>query len=333
MLCFVPIVVLILLFGIYLNVSLSTTSQNHSGSTTTIRDFGASIETTDTSLGLRLQLSENSSIIPSQDAINFSFSLWNTLPYPNNVTTSSNWAVQGLAAGPCRNFYTPIGIAVYRGYYHGNNISSASPLPVWAAVECIVGMPINYSSYSLLPDSDSGNYEAFYLAYQSQQVSTGWFPVTLSDYAVIYAANQDFGFNTLGSSQASVYTVAVGDEWGQLAELHFQVVPSNNLPIVGNFLAAPYHGSFCSENGNPIPCNTDEFSDALILNCGSQAATATGCTVQYSFQITAWYPYVGQAGEPASANCKFVIPSDSEYSPGYGQCISVNSTAFAISPM
>ncbi len=340
-----PIIVLILLFGIYLNVSLSGTAIQNNGSSTTTKDynFGSSAEAANDSLGLELQISENSSVIPSQDAINISFSLWNALSKPNNFTTSNDWVVQGLEAGPCQNFYSPIGIAVYRGYYDENNVSAANPLPIWAVVECIasyifngttiVGLPLNYSSYSLFPNSNVGYYEAYYTEYNSQNISEGWFPTTLGGYSIVYASSSGAGFNSLGSSQPYIYTVAVGDEWGQLALLHFQVVPSNNLPIVGSFLAAPSTSYGCSENGTPVPCETGEFSQALILNCASQAATQSGCTFQQVFTITVWYPLFGQPGEPEGANCKFDVPGDSVYSPGWGQCIPVNSTAFAISPI
>jgi hypothetical protein len=41
------------------------------------------------------------------------------------------------------------------------------------------------------------------------------------------------------------------------------------------------------------------------------------------------YPYIGQQGEPATANCMFSVPGDT-ISP-YAHCFMVNSTAFAIS--
>ena len=118
--------------------------------------------------------------------------------------------------------------------------------------------------------------------------------------------------------------------------LHFSVVASDNLPEVGSFLA---NGGGCAENNNPVPCVTSGFSQAFIFNCAAQAASASGCTAQVpssgpwsatSYTITVWYPYSGQPGEPAGANCMFSVPGDTA-SP-YAYCFMVNATAFALSP-
>jgi len=218
---------------------------------------------------------------------------------------------------------------------------------VWAVVECIVeGVSIgnqyyglsSITSYSLLPGSDNGTYAGYYVvSYTPQTLAKGVFATQIVAQATIYAANATglVSYNSLPSSLPANYTLVAGDEWGQLTLLHFSVVASNNLPQVGSFLSNGKEGA-CTENGNPVPCITSEFSQAFIFNCATQAATASGCTAQVpsslgaSYTITVWCPYAGQPGEPTGDNCKFSVPGDT--SPPYAYCFMVNATAFALSP-
>jgi hypothetical protein len=297
-------------------------------------------------------LSVNSTTIPSEDAISISTSIVNTLPTINNLTASNDWAIQGLTLGNCNygdstnKLFAPAGIDVFRGYYGMNNLSAGNPLQIWAVIGCpvdyafngtgIAGQLQNITSYSFLPGNDSGYYSAYYST--STKIVKGVFPTRMVNDGTFYAANSTgppMFFNSLGSSLPSEYTIAAGDEWGQIVLLHFAVTQSNNLPTVGEFLSSPSSGG-CTVNGIPVPCVTSEFSQAIIFNCASAAAASAGCTVQLtsgmgSFTITVWYPYVNQIDEPSSANCMFNVP-DYTSSP-YGYCFLVNSTAFALSPI
>jgi hypothetical protein len=339
-----PIIIIALLFGVYVGLIVPTST------TSSVRYFGfpSTAETTNSTLGLKLVLSANSTTIPSEDSINLFVSVLNILPKVNNLTASTDWVIQGLRAGPCdydphndtAKLFNPVGIAIFNGYYNVHNISSALPLPIWATVSCpvphafngseIVGVLDNISSYSLFPKNDSGFYTAYYSPNFALPAIKGEFATQINDESAIYAANST-GFSpydSLLSSLPSVYTVAAGDEWGQFVLLHFQVVPSNNLPKVGEFLSSTGE---CAENGFPVPCITYEFSQAFIFNCASEATTTSGCTTQVtSYTIIVWYPYVNQTNEPASANCMFSVKGYT--SSPYGHCFSVNSTAFALSP-
>jgi hypothetical protein len=321
------------------------TMQTTIGRSTTM-SFVASpetVETTNSTLGLELSLSVNSTMIPSEDAIIVSASIFNTLPTVNNLTASSDWPVQYLLSGPCdygNKTLFPAGIAAFSGYYGVNNISSASPIGIWATIECPIqsvlwginadDQLINISSYSLLPKNDSG-YFAYYASSQtvpgvsSMQLSTGG--ITISANNVTFPSHF---YNSLLSSLPGTYTLVAGDEWGQMVLAHFQVVASNNLPIFGSFVAAPSGPSSCSVNGNPAFCITSEFSDAFLFNCAGAAATSSGCTVYTKYTITVWYPYVNQPNETKSANCKLSVQGDPN-SPYFGSCFMVNSTAFAVS--
>ncbi|HYC12133.1 MAG TPA: hypothetical protein VEC02_05675 [Nitrososphaerales archaeon] len=349
--------------------TLNTSSSSQSAGTTYIGP-GSSAESTNSSLGLRLTLSVNSTRILSQDVIIITASVQNTLPTANNLAASDNWAVGGLRSGPCdpgnstNKLFSPVGLGVFKGTYGLNNLSKAgSPLSVWAMVECLADLVFidnqsyglsSITGYSLLPGSDNGTYAAYYdvpgtppppscnsgvcrYTQTPENLARGVFPTTMVDQATIYAANStglDF-YDSLLSSLPANYTLVAGDEWGQLTLLHFTVVASNNLPQVGTFLAKT---GGCMENGNPVPCVTSDFSQALIFNCAAQAATTSGCATRASssgpwgssYAITVWYPYTGQPGEPAGDNCKYSAAGDT--GPPYGHCFMVNATAFALSP-
>jgi len=328
--------------------SVGTASSSLDAETSTAGP-GSATETANSSLGLELTLSVNSTMIPSEDAIGITTSVLNTLPTANNLTASNGWAIDGLSAGPCdlgnsvNKLFFPVGLVVFRGTYDLTNLSSAgNPFSPWELVECVsdgVSIGSQYyhlssiTSYSLLPRSDNGTYAGYYGV--SGSLAKGVFATRVVDQETINAANGTGFYNSLQSSLPANYTLVAGDEWGQVALLHFSVVASNNLPRVGSFLS---NGGGCSENNNPVPCTISELSQAFIFNCAVQAATASGCTVQVpssgpwgaSYTITVQYPDTGQPGEPAGDNCMFSVPGDTG-SP-YAYCFMVNATAFAMSP-
>jgi len=358
--------------GFYLS---QTVSPGPSSSTTVTTSSTSTFMSTTTaatsSLGLNLEMSVNATIIPSQKAITFNATVFNTLPTANNLTAADDWAVQGLSSGPCdpgngtNKLYSPIGFGVFRGTYGLGNISSAGrSLFVWAEIGCpadfvSVGSQYdnlqNITSYSLLPGSDNGTYAGYYVVPTSEPppvcksgvctytqaprtYAKGVFGVRMFAEDTVYAANGTGFYNSLDSAAPANYTLVAGDEWGQISVLHFEVVPSTNLPEVGNFLAS---GGACDENGNPAPCWTSDFPGAFIFNCAAEAATPAGCTTQVSsgvgnagspltnYTITVHYPDVGQPGEPASSNCMLSVPGITTTPWAY--CFMVNATAFAVS--
>ncbi len=321
-------------------------------------------ETTNSTLGLKLILSVNSTMIPSQDAISMNASILNTEPNVNNLTATDRFAIQGLSSGPCDpnhdadDLFSPVGFAVFRGSFGLNNLTSAGePVQAWAAIECpvsnvFIGTQIfvlhNITSYALplMTEANLGNAKENFSGYYvlptgstPQEFAKGVFPGEIEAEATIYAANGTGFYNSLDSSLPARYTLVAGDEWGQVVTLEFVVAPSSNLPRVGSFLASV---GACAENLNPAPCETSDFSQAFIFNCAAEAATSTGCTTQVpsglgdvgspltSYTITVWYPYADQPSEPGHANCMFSVKGDDIESP-YGYCFLVNSTSFAMS--
>ena len=303
--------------GFYFSQTLHS-SQTGTSSSTEFTQTGivSSTEVTNASLGLRLSLSVNATVIPSEDVIEINASVVNTRTTAINLTASDDWAAQGLTEGACNcgnatnKLFDPVGLDVFRGDYGMDNLSSAGqPINWWPLAECPVDgvqvgtqyLPLeNITSYSLLPGNDSGTFAGYYLASTSspppvcsggictysanvtRTYAKGVFPTRMGFEQTINAANGTEGFySSLGSSLPSNYTLVAGDEWGQLTLIHFQVVASNSIPKVGSFLTWGGCAASYRSNGTAYeePCTASELSGAHVFDCASAAASPSGCSV------------------------------------------------------
>jgi len=139
----------------------------------------------------------------------------------NNVSASSDWPVKGLSLSTCGPVNLPLGMAVFKGYFTRSNASSAKPLSLYQP-NGIYACPMilsGISQYSFYPQSSKA------------QV---WGSCTPEPCQVrdVSGSNEISGFwNTVPfvewSSRSTLtpgaYTVAAGDEWGQLVFLYFVV--------------------------------------------------------------------------------------------------------------
>ena len=232
-------------------VTLASSSQ---GTETTYTGPGSATETANSSsLGLKLTLSVNSTMIPSQDAIDITTSVLNTLPTANNLTASNAWAIGGLSAGPCdlgnstNKLFFPVGIGVFRGTYGLNNLSSAGSRfrcgPLWNVSPMASSVGNQYyalhsiTSYSLLPGSDNGTYAGYYAvpgtppppvcnsgvctytADTTESFAKGVIPNAdgrPGDASTPLTAPLDWATIHSGRPCPANYTLVAGDEWGQL---------------------------------------------------------------------------------------------------------------------
>lgn len=216
---FVPIIIIGLVLGIYLSLTVGSNNPivNYSS-------FTATAETANSTLGLELDLSVNSTTIQSGQAINVSVSITNTLQSLNNVSANLFWALPSLAnfsssPFPCPQWYS---FLVFSGYYTVSDISKASdPLylfPPGVEISC----PFRtFSQFIFHPLSSQFN------------TSTTNPP----DFDLVDNSNQTFsitGYYTTAQGYVTsngilppppfpqgVYTIVAGDEWGQLVLLHF----------------------------------------------------------------------------------------------------------------
>ena len=192
------ILVLILAAGAIL---LTRTSQEVSSSTTS-------------ALGLQLSVSLSSSQVKHGSSVKVTTDLSNVLSGPINLTGASRWPLPGLSLSACGRGILPYGISVMSGYYDKQNYSLGAPLSVFG--------PPPYTCFN--PDLYNAAYYAFD-GHSDVATAPGWgtlkmnFTLTTSGYWVQDAS----GSSTFRNFAPGVYTIACGDEWGDLVFVRFSV--------------------------------------------------------------------------------------------------------------
>lgn len=229
---FIPLIIIGLVFGVYLSASVgsgnqsTTTSFNYSG-------FATSAQTTNSTLGLKLLLTLNSTVLQSGQVLNISISIHNPLPNVNNVSGASDWALPVLQdfstqPVPCP-FY--VSFQIFNGYYTESNASTArSPLqlsPSGLAISCLA---LQRSYYLFQPLDDDAEFLVSTPPPSYLTLPMGTSRLVRGSFSA--ACCTSFGAITMIPVPPSsvlpfsvgVYTIAAGDEWGQLVLLHFAVV-------------------------------------------------------------------------------------------------------------
>ena len=204
-----------------------TTSYSSTSSTASIRSSSQT--------GLQLVISFNSTLIGTGDSVNLSVSARNILSTPNNKSSESDWALPALGQGfgPCTPLNnSPFRIAAFLGHYTMQNISQAKPLTVANPIGAYSCAEISQFVY-LVFQPNSSNVE-IYGCLGSSCLTQGPFQMNRSYFESYF---QDAGYYTNSSSEIGTttqsysyhilgvgdYTVAVGDEWGDLTLLYFTV--------------------------------------------------------------------------------------------------------------
>lgn len=172
-------------------------------------------------LGIRLDLSINSTSLKPGDKITITISENNLRLVPNEVRAASDWKLQGLSLGPCGTVNHPIGFAILKGNYTKDNISIGHPLQLYQPGVFHCPMILSgIDSYAFDPASNLANVvgsctpnPCFKLQIEDQALVAGSWSETLP-----FPGQASFHQFTPG-----VYTVAGGDEWGDLLVLNFTV--------------------------------------------------------------------------------------------------------------
>jgi hypothetical protein len=175
--------------------------------------------------GLVLTMLINTTSLKSNASLSFQVDEVNPTAHYINLSVSTNWLLSSIPLSfPCYNSHaggTPFGIAVFRGYYTLQNITSATNIKYIVDPAC----PVETSyivDYSVPPSS------LIQARWSDGGVTTMW-----PDSGVVYAINGGLvacdtnslcAVNSLGSSQPAGYTIVAGDEWGALLLFHFSVV-------------------------------------------------------------------------------------------------------------
>jgi hypothetical protein len=179
-------------------------------------------EITSSQNGLELQSTLNTTYLHSGKSILITVNELNTLQRTLNISKESNWAISGLTLSPCGTFPLPFGIEVFHGFYTQQNISAGSGLGLFApgtygcpgilAVSHYVFQPAG-SNVSIFAQGPNGTSSLCCYAHPGE-------PAPAADSLPISGYYSSGNFH---SFETGAYTVAAGDEWGELVLLHFVV--------------------------------------------------------------------------------------------------------------
>jgi len=208
--------------------------------------------------GIRLTLWTNSTELVVGQGLNVTLSVDNTLGSVNSVKPSSVWLMHGVPVAlwpPCY-FGLPAEAAVLPGNFTAQDISSVAN--VTFGYGCAEGVEVDHVIFQ--PNSDQVNLTGDYSVTGENQ-TLGPFQLSLSFTTRgswdLQNLSRQLNIPILGDQYPprppasvpftpGVYTVAVGDEWGQVALLHVTVVPSSAAVTV-NGLTCPVPAGYTSD--------------------------------------------------------------------------------------
>jgi hypothetical protein len=183
------------------------------------------------SAGLRLDLSVNSTTISAGQALSVAVSIHNTHTETNSVRPARDWKFSGvpIAMWPACYFDLPARIVVIKGYYSLEDLRNLASTPPYTCMEAVT---IDHVIFQ--PGSDLVNLTGPYSVTKSNQ-TLGPFSMglnfTTKGYWDLPSLSKALNTPILGEIEPAsiafvpgVYTVAVCDEWGQAAVVHFTVL-------------------------------------------------------------------------------------------------------------
>ena len=189
--------------------------------TTTTTSTQQTVQSTTNPEGLRLSLSVTPSEAYSVSSFNVSVSDFNVLAATNTPTIIESPTAGGtrLTLGPCSQL--PLGFGLWQGYYSAGNLSAAPPLSLFqpGVYSCPAEFSIAYFSFSPLSDN---------VSLYSPQPKSGNATVPTEMWTMPDAFEQSFsgywtGQGVFQQFQPGFYTLVGGDDYGQLAIVHFYI--------------------------------------------------------------------------------------------------------------
>lgn len=224
-------VIIVLAAGVTLleldsSVTTSSPSSGAQSSTSTaVTSLTTSTNVSGTSkLSLRLRI--NSTTLTVGQNLSVSISDFNSADTSENVSVAAKWPISNLTLYACGTLDFPFGVAIIKGNYDEGNLSSGATLQVVEGGPQSCQSGPNFTNYYFEPNSDKATLsggcvssssceQPFYMS-QTIVISgywTGGVPVPMEPTAP----------SILHPLQPGEYTVVGGDEWGEVAILHFVV--------------------------------------------------------------------------------------------------------------
>ena len=194
--------------------------------------------------GVKLLLSDNATTLVVGQTLNVNVSLFNSLPSMNTVATSKDWAFTGVpvALWPACYFGPAAYAVVLMGNYTLQDLRTV--VNVTMGIGCMEGVTVDHAVFQ--PSSIQANLTGRYSVTNANQ-TLGPFRLTVNFTTSGYwnlvkdskqgntplLSNPEFPQDQPNATPfvPGVYTVAVADEWGQAAILHFQVTPASGRQV------------------------------------------------------------------------------------------------------
>ena len=192
---------------------------------------------------LELLVSTNGTTIRAGQELAVTATLFNPSGQDYNISTSSQWPFNGLLmfsqSWPFCYFYSPFELLVLKGNFSVSGVmltvQSIGPNTT-SGMFCFEES--GYSSFRFEPSSDvvhvagsfsvGGRSSTSVIGPQNASITLStngyWDNNTLLSYPSSYTSSGNYSFLQAGHPFVEgVYTIAVGDEWGQLAVIHITV--------------------------------------------------------------------------------------------------------------
>lgn len=176
--------------------------------------------------GLLLTLTINTTEVRPDGAFGVGISEYNPTTHFVNMSKSNNWQLVGLSWGPCDGGTYPFGIAIFRGYYTLANVSTAKNVLTYGFTFCVSHPDETAPSISPLASLVPESLPDFGQIYAINGNTINYTSSTVQGNTTSVVHPSSSTVNSLGSAEPAVYTIAAGDEWGDLTLLHFAVVAS-----------------------------------------------------------------------------------------------------------
>ena len=236
------------------------------------------LTTTNASIGLNFTLTFGSSELIGGQAVSITANVTNERSTFNNLTSESDWSEPWLVGGGgtidklCGSFANA---QVFQGYYTVANISflqSGSELqlakPLFSPPEC----PFIHGGRST------------YFPFQPHESQVGYRSTASGDYGNA----SSYSNSTFHLFDAGIYTVAAGNEWGQLVLLHFSVaaacMQTTIICSLNQMENATYYFSSIPQN-----FTIGEYSFGTSYEGMHSGSGGNGSTIVYLGQYVVFY--------------------------------------------
>jgi len=187
----------------------------------TLADCGYSIACAATNpSGFAIDVTTNGTSIGPNGAVEVDIQITNPSGRPINMTSSRNWYLPSFSQEFCNDTASPLAIAVLRGYYTPENVSSG---------QNVVSNEYNRANFTSRCESINvyasthPNVFHFFPHGMTLEFNAGDFCPINERYSYTYPSTGNMCGWPLESDKPGVYTIAVGDFWGDLVLVNFSV--------------------------------------------------------------------------------------------------------------